>query len=65
LDAIIAATSSAARAIGIDSLVGTIAPSKRADLVVLTADPLADISNTRMIELVMRAGKTYRSSEFR
>jgi imidazolonepropionase-like amidohydrolase len=58
--ALIAATGTAARAIGVDSMVGTIAPGKLADLVVLSADPLADIRNTRSIEWVMRGGKVYR-----
>lgn len=57
--AIVAATSTAARAIGIDSLVGTVTIGKMADLVVLTADPLADIKNTRTIEFVVRRGKVY------
>jgi imidazolonepropionase-like amidohydrolase len=56
-EAIIAATATAARAIGIDSLVGTVSVGKQADLVVLSRDPLADISNTRRIELVVRLGK--------
>ena len=58
--AILAATSTAARAIGVDSLVGTVTPGKMADLVVLRSDPLADIRNTRTIEFVVRAGKVYR-----
>ena len=58
--ALIAATATAARAIGVDSIVGTIAPGKQADLVVLSADPLADIRNTRSIEWVMRGGRIYR-----
>jgi imidazolonepropionase-like amidohydrolase len=58
--AIVAATGAAARAIGIDSLVGTLAPGKMADLVVLRSDPLADIANTRTIEFVVRRGKVYR-----
>jgi imidazolonepropionase-like amidohydrolase len=33
-----------------------IAPGKAADLVVLAADPLADIRNTRKIERVMTRG---------
>lgn len=58
--ALVAATSIAARAIGVDSLVGTVTPGKLADLVVLTADPLANIENTRKIELVMARGVVYR-----
>ena len=36
---------------------GTIEPDKAADLLLLDADPLADIANTRKINRVMRAGK--------
>lgn len=39
---------------------GTIAPGKRADLVLLGADPTTDIANTRRIELVVVGGKTVR-----
>jgi imidazolonepropionase-like amidohydrolase len=55
--AIVAATATAARTIGIESHAGTVAVGKDADLVVLTADPLTDISNTRRIELVVQRGK--------
>ncbi|HWP83623.1 MAG TPA: IPT/TIG domain-containing protein, partial [Terriglobia bacterium] len=37
--------------------VGVIAPGAFADLVVLSADPLAEISNTRRIERVMKGGR--------
>jgi imidazolonepropionase-like amidohydrolase len=39
---------------------GSIRAGKIADLVVLTADPVADINNTIKIERVMRAGKWVR-----
>lgn len=39
--------------------IGTIEPGKLADLVVLTANPLEDIRNTRKIETVIKAGKQY------
>ena len=44
-----------AQAVGMP--VGAIAPGMRADFVVLTADPLADIKNTRTIESVWIDGK--------
>jgi imidazolonepropionase-like amidohydrolase len=56
LEAITAATLNSARAIGASSTLGSIAPGKMADLVVLTADPSADIRNTRRIALVVRGG---------
>jgi imidazolonepropionase-like amidohydrolase len=52
-----AATGDAAKVMKIDNEVGTLTPGKRADLVVLTADPLADIKNTRAIESVWIDGR--------
>ena len=43
LEAIRAATSGGARALGIADQVGTVAPGKIADLLVLTRDPSADV----------------------
>jgi imidazolonepropionase-like amidohydrolase len=59
LQAITAGTRNGARAIGIDKIRGTIAPGMAADLVVLSADPLADIHQTRDIVLVFRDGVRY------
>jgi imidazolonepropionase-like amidohydrolase len=59
LAAISAATLNGARAIGIDSARGTIAVGKAADLVVLSADPTADIRHTRDILYVFRDGRRY------
>jgi imidazolonepropionase-like amidohydrolase len=50
-----AATIDAAAAMGVDG-VGTLKPGSRADLVVLQADPLADVRNTRSIDTVVIAG---------
>ena len=54
-----AATAGSAEAIGRLSDLGTIEPGKIADLVVLAADPLADIRNTRSVVEVMRDGVLY------
>ncbi|MFI5234115.1 MAG: amidohydrolase family protein [Gemmatimonadales bacterium] len=54
-DVIRAATSNAAALIGADSI-GTVAPGKVADLLVLDADPRADIRNTRKISRVILGG---------
>jgi imidazolonepropionase-like amidohydrolase len=51
------ATRNAAIALHRESEQGTIEPGKRADLVVLSADPLADLRNTRRIELVIQGGR--------
>jgi imidazolonepropionase-like amidohydrolase len=50
-----AATGGAARALGLQG-VGTLEPGAWADFMVLAADPLADILNTRRIESVYVAG---------
>jgi imidazolonepropionase-like amidohydrolase len=62
--ALLAATRDAARLIGADSL-GSIAPGRSADLVVLRADPLADIANTREIDRVMIRGNLMRADSIR
>jgi hypothetical protein len=44
---------------GVADQVGTIARGQRADLVLLTADPLADIANTTAIEAVFLRGRAF------
>ena len=44
------------RALGLDGDIGTIAPGRRADLVLLAEDPLADIRALRQSEMVFRDG---------
>ena len=56
MQAIQAATHDAAEFLGLRDA-GTIQSGKRADLVLLTADPLADIHNTEKIDSVIIAGK--------
>ena len=52
-----AATQGGATAMGRAELLGTIAPGKLADMVLLNADPLADITNTRRIHRVILGGR--------
>ena len=56
MQALVAATSNAARVMGLDAL-GTLEPGNRADFLVLDADPLADIRNTRRIDSIWIAGR--------
>ncbi len=56
MEALMAATSGNAAVMGADSL-GTLMPGKVADLLILTADPLQDIRNTRAIESIMVRGE--------
>jgi hypothetical protein len=57
LDAIDAATAGTAAALGIGDKTGTLAKGKFADLLLLDADPLADIQNTTKINTVVRHGR--------
>ena len=65
LDALRAATLAPARSLGIDALNGTVAAGKRADLVLLDADPLLDVRNTRRIHAVMVDGRLFRTVDLR
>lgn len=56
-EAIAAATSVAARVLGAESEIGTIEPGKLADLVILDANPLEDISNVRHVWQVIQGGR--------
>ena len=55
--AIRAATSGSAHILGADKDFGTIEVGKRADMVLLDADPLTDIRNTRRIASVIKGGR--------
>jgi Tol biopolymer transport system component len=57
-----AATIGSAETIGRKSDLGSIEPGKVADLVILNADPLADIHNARAVAQVMRDGHLYEAA---
>jgi len=58
-EVLIIATKNAAEGLEIQSKTGTIEAGKLADLVILSANPLEDISNTRSVEFVFRLGHRY------
>lgn len=62
-EAITSATRNGARVLGIEDSYGTIARGKVADLVVLSADPLKDIRNTRKIVYVIKGGHIHRKEK--
>jgi len=62
MQTLVAATGGAARVMKLDSQLGTLQPGKWADFLVLNADPLADIRNTRQIDSVWIAGRQLRSA---
>jgi hypothetical protein len=59
LEALQAATIVAARALGVEKESGSLEAGKRGDVLLLTADPLADIHNTRAVWRTVAAGAVY------
>jgi len=59
LEALQAATIVAARALGVENESGTLEVGKRGDVLLLNADPLADIHNTRAVWRTVAAGAVY------
>ena len=57
MQAMAAATRSAAQALGLEDRIGSIQVGKQADLVVVDGDPTADISALSQVRLVMQAGR--------
>jgi imidazolonepropionase-like amidohydrolase len=57
MEAIVAGTGLAAKAIGIDNQVGTLAPGKLADVLVVGGNPLADLGRLADVRMVMQAGR--------
>jgi len=53
------ATINGARSLGVDDQIGSLAPGKLADLIVLDRDPLADIRNTDSVRYTMINGRLY------
>jgi imidazolonepropionase-like amidohydrolase len=56
MQVLVSATSSAAKAIGVGDKVGTLKPGMLADVLVLSANPLDDIKNTRKIVSIWQGG---------
>jgi imidazolonepropionase-like amidohydrolase len=63
MEAIQAATMVPARVMGVEKEVGTIEVGKRGDVIVVDGDPLADIRNTRNVELTITDGKMYNTAD--
>jgi imidazolonepropionase-like amidohydrolase len=57
MEALVAATRTSADLCGVMAHLGTVEVGKLADLIVLLADPLEDISNIRKLMLVLKGGK--------
>jgi imidazolonepropionase-like amidohydrolase len=63
LEALRTATLNPARVLDMTDSLGTVEAGKLADLVLLDADPLADIRNTQKIRAVVANGRLYRRAE--
>jgi Amidohydrolase family len=64
LEALQSASRDAAAAMGVSKDVGTVEVGKTADLVLLDADPLTNISNTRKIDAVILHGRLFSKDDF-
>ena len=60
MSAIVPATVNAADLLGLSGEVGTIEPGKRADIVAVRGDPLADVGVLRQMSFVMARGRVHR-----
>ncbi|SEF09249.1 Imidazolonepropionase [Rhizobiales bacterium GAS191] len=63
MDAIVAGTGNAARVIGINDKVGTLAKGLAADVIVVRGNPLDDLDTLRDVQLVMQGGKVRKGYE--
>jgi imidazolonepropionase-like amidohydrolase len=62
IDAIIAATGSAADLLGDKQDVGSVQAGRYADLVAVSGDPLVDVSELERVQFVMKGGVVYKES---
>jgi imidazolonepropionase-like amidohydrolase len=59
------ATQVGAEAAGQAADMGTVAPGKLANLIVLTRNPLSDIENLKSLELTVKRGRVYPRADFK
>jgi imidazolonepropionase-like amidohydrolase len=59
-EAIKAATVNAADLLGISAEAGSLEPGKRADLIAVAGDPLADVTVLKQVAFVMKDGRVFK-----
>jgi len=60
--AMVSANLLAAQAMGLDKLIGSLAPGMQADIIALDGDPRTDITAVRRVVFVMKGGVVYKNS---
>ncbi|MEZ5713401.1 MAG: amidohydrolase family protein [Sphingobium sp.] len=63
-EALRAATVTAARATGVENIMGTVTPGKLANFVVLKKNPLSDVKNIRTVVMTVKRGVRYNRADF-
>src|SRR5438876_9861374 len=64
MDALVGATSLAAKSLRLDKTIGTLAPGFEADIVGLDGDPTTDITAVTRVSFVMKGGKIYKNLRY-
>lgn len=62
-DTLRTATVNAAKALGLETMIGTLNTGMQADIIATGGDPLADIDELGKVVFVMRGGKVYKSDQ--
>ena len=60
-DVIRSATSVTAKVLGMEEMIGKVAPGLRADVIAVSGDPATDITSLRRVKFVMKDGVVYRN----
>jgi imidazolonepropionase-like amidohydrolase len=62
IDVIRAATVNAAELLGWQDRVGTLEPGKFADIIAVSGDPLADVTELERVQFVMKGGEVVKNA---
>jgi imidazolonepropionase-like amidohydrolase len=57
----LAATMHAATLLGVEKEVGSLEPSKAADLIAVAGDPIADVTTLKFVRFVMKDGRVFKA----